>query len=197
MVRRGGRCHDERVSGSARDLVRASRLLSWMLRHAPHEVGLRLDEAGWAGVEAVLAILRRRGVPLDRAGLAAVVAGTDKRRFALSPDGQRIRALQGHSVAVRLDHPQREPPPRLFHGTVARFVASILREGLRPGERHHVHLSPDLDTARTVGARRGAPVVLVVQARAMHAAGHRFWLSPNGVWLTERVPPRFLARAGP
>lgn len=179
------------------DVIRISRFLSWVLRHAPHEVGLRLDPAGWVEVEAVLGACRARGMALDRAGLAALVASSDKQRFALSPDGDRIRAVQGHSVPVELGHPEREPPPRLYHGTVARFLASIEREGLRPGQRHHVHLSADEATAAAVGRRRGRPVVLTVNAAAMQAAGHRFFLSPNGVWLTETVPPRFVALPAP
>lgn len=171
-----------------------SRFLSWVLRHAPHAVGVRLDDAGWAEVEAVLRACHERGLPLDRDELSQLVASSDKQRFGLSPDGQRIRAVQGHSVPVALEHPEREPPPVLYHGTVARFLPSIWAQGLRPGQRHHVHLSADPATAAAVGQRRGRPVVLQVAAAAMHAEGHRFQLSPNGVWLTARVPPRHLQR---
>lgn len=176
------------------DSTAASRFLAWALRHAPHEVGLVLDRAGWAPVDAVLAACHARGVRLDHAGLAALVAASDKQRFALSPDGQRIRAVQGHSVPVELEHPEHAPPASLFHGTVARFLASIEAQGLVPGQRHHVHLSADATTAAAVGRRRGAAVVLVVGAHAMAAEGHRFFLSPNGVWLTAHVPARFLTR---
>ncbi|CAM5405640.1 RNA 2'-phosphotransferase [Streptomyces tanashiensis] len=58
--------------------------------------------------------------------------------------------------------------------------------------RHHVHLSPDRETATRVGARRGRPVVLSVDAGAMRRAGHVFHVSANGVWLTDAVPPEFL-----
>ena len=59
--------------------------------------------------------------------------------------------------------------------------------------RHHVHLSPDIATARAVGSRRGRPVILRVAAGRMHADGHVFYLSANGVWLTDEVPPQYLA----
>ncbi len=137
------------------DATQISRFLSWVLRHAPHEVGLSLDEAGWAEVSALLVVCQARGMMLDRAGLARVVDSSDKQRFALSSDGQRIRAVQGHSVPVALGHPLREPPPRLYHGTVGRFLEAIAREGLQPGQRHHVHLSADPQTASAVGSRRG------------------------------------------
>ncbi|MCX4243302.1 RNA 2'-phosphotransferase [Paraliomyxa miuraensis] len=176
------------------DATARSRFLSWVLRHAPHEVGVQVDEAGWAEVAEVLAACHARGLPLDRMGLAELVASSDKQRFALSPDGRRIRAVQGHSIPVRLDHPEREPPPCLYHGTVERFLAEIWAQGLVKGQRHHVHLSADPRTAATVGRRRGRPVVLEVAAHAMWTEGHRFWLSPNGVWLTDEVPARYLRR---
>jgi putative RNA 2'-phosphotransferase len=106
--------------------------------------------------------------------------------------GDRIRASQGHSVEVDLGLSPAPPPATLFHGTVERFLASIRREGLVPGARTHVHLSADVETARRVGQRRGAPVVLVVDAAAMAAAGLTFRRSENGVWLTDRVPPEYL-----
>lgn len=183
---------DTPESGPGPDPARHSRFLTWVLRHAPGAVGLRLDPAGWVEVPALLAACRAHGMDLDRRGLVRLVAQSDKQRFSLSPDGRRIRAVQGHSVPVQLGHPEADPPARLYHGTVARFVASIRREGLRPGQRHHVHLSADPDTAAAVGRRRGTPVVLGVRADAMQVAGYRFYWSPNGVWLTERVPPRFL-----
>lgn len=192
------RCDDPQVTRDASDDGTArSRFLSWVLRHAPHEVGVPLDPAGWAPVGDVLRACHDRGLPLDRAGLEQLVAASDKQRFALSPDGQRIRAVQGHSVPVTLGHPEREPPPWLYHGTVERFLPAIEAQGLRPGQRHHVHLSADPATAATVGRRRGRPVVLRVAAHALWSEGHRFWCSPNGVWLTEWVPASHLQRLPP
>jgi putative RNA 2'-phosphotransferase len=121
------------------------------------------------------------------------VATSDKQRFALSEDGRRIRANQGHSVAVDLGLVSREPPARLYHGTVDRFVGRIRAEGLLRGSRTHVHLSIDESTARIVANRRkGRPVILTVWADEMHADGLPFFLSDNGVWLTEHVPARYL-----
>jgi putative RNA 2'-phosphotransferase len=120
------------------------------------------------------------------------VASSDKQRFAL--DGDRIRASQGHSVRVDLGLTPLPPPPVLFHGTPERNVPAILREGLRRGDRHHVHLSPDARTATAVGARRGRPAVLSVDAAAMADDGHVFLRSANGVWLVDAVPPQYLTR---
>ncbi|MGY1815532.1 RNA 2'-phosphotransferase [Blastococcus sp. SYSU D00820] len=177
------------------DVVRVSKRLSYVLRHAPDSVGLALDPAGWVAVDDLLAALAAHGRPVTRAELEHVVATNDKRRFELDPDGRRIRASQGHSVAVELGYAPEPPPERLFHGTPQRNLPAILAEGLRPGNRHAVHLSPDADTARRVGARRGRPVVLVVDAAAMAADGHAFTRSANGVWLVAAVPPRYLTPA--
>jgi putative RNA 2'-phosphotransferase len=175
------------------DVVRVSKRLSYVLRHRPESVGIRLDEAGWVAVDELLAALDGAGLPLTRGQLDAVVATNDKRRFAYDPEGCRIRASQGHSVAVVLGYPATQPPPVLFHGTVERAVCSVLVGGLKPAGRHAVHLSADVATARAVGARRGRPVVLHVDAAAMAAEGAVFTRSANGVWLTDAVPARHLA----
>jgi putative RNA 2'-phosphotransferase len=178
------------------DLVAISKRLSYVLRHRPDSVGLTLDPFGWVAVDDLLAALAAHGPPVTRAELDAVVAGNDKRRFAVEtgPDGRdRIRASQGHSVPVDLGLAPIAPPPVLYHGTSAAAVASIRAEGLRKGSRHHVHLSGERATARRVGARRrGAVVILEVDAAAMAVDGYRFYRSANGVWLTDHVPPGYL-----
>lgn len=175
-----------------RSLVSASKLLSLVLRHDPGRIGIELDAAGWVEVDVLLAALERAGRGMDRATLERVVAENDKRRFAFSEDGTRIRASQGHSVAVELGLEPSEPPEELFHGTATRFVDSIRAEGLRPGSRTHVHLSSDEATARAVGARHGKPAILRVASGAMHRDGHPFVRSENGVWLAREVPVRYI-----
>ena len=172
---------------------RDSKFLSFVLRHEPGSIGLALDAGGWVAIDALLAAARAHGRAISRALLDEIVATSPKRRFAVSDDGQRIRANQGHSVDVALGLPPARPPAVLFHGTVAAALPAIRAEGLRKMARHHVHLSPDEATARVVAARRGAPLILRVDAAGMHAAGLVFYVSDNGVWLTEHVPPRYLA----
>jgi putative RNA 2'-phosphotransferase len=174
------------------DVVRTSKRLSYVLRHHPASIGITLDPAGWVDVDELLAALAEHGLRLTRAELDEVVATNDKQRFALDGTGARIRASQGHSVVVDLGYEAAVPPAELFHGTVDRFLPAILAEGLRPGRRHAVHLSPDAATARTVGARRGRAVVLRVDAAALAADGAPFTRSANGVWLVPAVPSRYL-----
>lgn len=178
----------------SRRTVQVSKYLSKHLRHEPGRIGIALDSQGWVEIDVLLAAAAAHGFAFGREELEHVVASNDKQRFAI--DGSRIRANQGHSVEVDLGLPVADPPPYLFHGTVVRSIAAIRAEGLRPMNRHHVHLSADRETATRVGARRGKPVVLSVDAGAMRAAGHEFRLSANGVWLVDRVPPQFLRFPG-
>ncbi|MFJ2162213.1 RNA 2'-phosphotransferase [Streptomyces sp. NPDC087856] len=173
-----------------RRTVKVSKYLSKHLRHQPERIGLTLDEAGWVEIDTLIAACAANGFRFSREELDHVVATNDKRRFAI--EGTRIRASQGHSIEVDLGLPPATPPPYLFHGTVARSLDAIRAEGLRPMNRHAVHLSADRETATRVGARRGRPVVLSVDAGAMHRDGHVFRVSENGVWLTETVPVGYL-----
>lgn len=169
-----------------------SKTLTYWLRHAPDAGNLKLDGAGWADTGSVLAALRRAGHPASLADLQRLVRESDKNRFELTESGDRIRARQGHSVKVDAGWQAAAPPAILFHGTVQRHLAGIFAEGLRPGTRHHVHLSASVQAATQVGARRGEPVILEVAAARLAATGHPFYLSSNDVWLTASVPPAFL-----
>jgi putative RNA 2'-phosphotransferase len=175
------------------DLTAVSKFLAYVLRHDPSAVGLELGQGGWVSVGELLAAAERHGHPLSPAMLRQVAEAPGKRRFEVR-DGL-IRAAQGHSVPVDLGLDPVTPPAVLYHGTVARFLPSILSEGLRPGGRVHVHLSPDEATALAVGARRGRPVVLRVDAAGMREAGYDFFRAASGVWLTGLVPRAFLAVA--
>jgi len=175
-------------------LFRVSKYLAKHLRHDPHKIGLTLQPGGWVSVVDLLIAARNHGFPISYDDLVECVKTNDKKRFAFNESGDLIRANQGHSVEVDLQLEEREPPETLYHGTVERFLPSILTEGLVRGKRHHVHLSRDLETARKVRARRGKPVILQVDARRMQGDGHKFLLSANGVWLTDAVPPGYLSR---
>jgi putative RNA 2'-phosphotransferase len=171
----------------------ASKFLSFVLRHEPGAIGIALDSSGWVDVDVLLRACVAHGRPLSRADLDELVATSPKQRFALSDDGLCIRANQGHSTAVDLGYEPSVPPDVLFHGTVRRLLPSIRDTGLLRMDRHHVHLSPDEATAKAVGSRRGKPVILRIDARAMHEAGHLFFRTPNGVWLTDAVPGAFIS----
>jgi len=170
----------------------ASKFLSLVLRHEPERVGLKLGEAGWAGVTELLSAVNRHGVALTLEQLKHVVATSDKKRFTFNDDGSQIRANQGHSVEVDLQYPPQPPPEILYHGTATRFLDAIRQDGLKRMERHHVHLSAETKVTVQVGSRHGKPVLLIIRAGEMHRAGHLFRCSTNGVWLVDQVPNQFI-----
>lgn len=164
-----------------------------VLRHQPHAIGLALDGQGWAEIDALIARARRG---LTRALIDEIVQSSDKKRFEISPDGSRIRAVHGHSVDVDVLGPAVPPPDMLYHGTSPAVVGFILRDGLKPMRRRHVHLSETVEQARAVGRRHcragAAPVILTIAAAALAARGATFHRSTSGVWLTQAAPPEAL-----
>ncbi len=174
-------------------LLSTSKFLSLVLRHQPEVIGMQLDSEGWLPIDELIRNANQQGKGLTLELLHEVVASCEKKRFALSDDGLMIRANQGHSIPqVELNLSPIEPPNLLYHGTVAPFLESIREQGLLKRSRNHVHLSTDIDTAKKVGTRRGKPVILTILAQAMHQSGHTFYLSANGVWLTDAVPVPFI-----
>ncbi|MEM9554577.1 MAG: RNA 2'-phosphotransferase [Acidobacteriota bacterium] len=176
--------------------IKTSKFLSYVLRHKPESIGLTLDSGGWAETQVLIDLANTAGKQLTLEQVQDVVAWNAKQRFSFSPDGRRIRAVQGHSIAVDLKLEPVQPPESLFHGTAKHSLDSILDKGLLKMRRQHVHLSLDVDTASAVGRRHGELVVLTVAAGAMCRDGHEFFRSENGVWLVDHVPPMYLSLTG-
>jgi len=175
-----------------KESIRMSKFLSLILRHEPERVGLKLGDGGWVSVEELLQALNRHNVALTLEQLKHVVATSDKKRFAFSEDGLRIRANQGHSVEIDLQYPPQTPPELLYHGTAMRFLDGIRRDGLQKMDRHDVHLSAETQVTVQVGRRHGKPALLRIRAGDMHRAGFAFRCSANGVWLVDHVPRQFI-----
>lgn len=174
---------------------KVSKFLSYVLRHQPEAIGLTLDSEGWADIGALISCAAKHNQRLDMSLIQAVVDTNDKKRFSISEDGLKIRAAQGHSTnQVNLSYQEQVPPEYLYHGTATRFIDSIHEKGLIAGSRHHVHLSSNEQTAIAVGQRHGKPVILKIKAAAMHQQGFKFYLSDNGVWLTDAVPVEFIEK---
>jgi len=169
-----------------------SKFLSLVLRHQPELAGIELDDAGWTTIDKLLAGCALAGTVISREDLAEIVRTSDKQRFALSEDGQRIRANQGHSVPVELGYAPMSPPDVLYHGSASQYIDSIRSSGLSKQLRHDVHLSESIESTMKVGQRKGVAVLVTIDARAMAADGHEFYKTPNGVWLTDHVPPKYL-----
>lgn len=170
-----------------------SKFLSFVLRHSPEAIGLKLDENGWADVEELIAKSSKDGNSLDVELLDYIVENNDKKRFTFNEDKTKIRASQGHSISVELKLNEAEPLEFLYHGTVEKFLESIKKEGLQKMSRQHVHLSKDKETAIKVGGRRGVPQILTIKSGEMFKDGFKFYLSENNVWLTDEIPAKYIA----
>ena len=168
-----------------------SKFISLILRHKPEVIGITLDEHGWAVVDDLIEGVNKTH-HLDMETLERIVAEDEKQRYSFNEDKTLIRANQGHSIPVDVELPEVIPPAVLYHGTGVKYKKAIDAEGLIPKSRLYVHLSGDVDTARKVGQRHGKPVIYTVDAAAMHADGYTFYRSVNGVWLTKKVPARYL-----
>lgn len=173
-----------------------SKFLSYVLRHKPDSIGLSLDEHGWAKVSDLLKQAKSHGRDVDIDLLKEVVANNDKKRFEFSQNSKHIRASQGHSIKIDLELKSTVPPDVLYHGTAVRNLSSIFANGINAGNRHHVHLSTTIETARSVGGRHGKPIALEVDSRRMHEDGFEFMCSANGVWLTAHIPSGYFKVMG-
>lgn len=171
-----------------------SRAVSHALRHEPWVYEIELDEEGWTPVDQLLHSLREKGdgwESVDRSSLERMLTAATKRRHEL--DGDRIRALYGHSLTGGVLKRAAVPPARLFHGTAPHTWSTIQAVGLLPMRRQFVHLSTDRDTASSVGHRKSAsPVMLVIDAPAASSDGVAFYAGNDLVWLADHVPARYI-----
>ncbi len=172
--------------------TKISKFLSLILRHKSDTIDLKLDEKGWADVKELLEQSAQNGNSFTREELKTVVETNDKKRFTFDESETKIRASQGHSIAVEISFEEKPPPKILYHGTAEKSVEAILQNGLQKMQRHHVHLSSEIETAQAVGIRYGKPVIFRIDTEKMLAENFKFCVSANGVWLVEGVPPEFL-----
>lgn len=179
---------------SEKQITKISKFLSLVLRHQPETIGIQLDQNGWTNVNELIEKANNYEIKFDIETLNHIVTTNSKKRFAFNDTLDKIRASQGHSVEIELGYSNQKPPEVLFHGTAEIFVQSILDTGLEKRKRQHVHLSSDLETANKVGQRHGKPFVFKVFAEQMFNDNFEFFISDNGVWLTNNVPTKYLKR---
>jgi len=177
---------------SEKENIKISKFLSLILRHKPEIIGIQLDENGWANVNELINKINLSGTPIDFQVLKHIVDTNNKKRFSFNDSYTSIRASQGHSLNIELGYQPHKPPDILYHGTALKNVNSILENGILKNDRQHVHLSTEIETAKTVGGRHGKPVVFKIVALQMHEDNFSFYLSDNNVWLTEHIPSKYL-----
>jgi len=174
------------------DLKRNSKFLSFILRHNPQEIGLELDENGWAVIEELIERSALHGKVLSKELIEKIVITNDKQRFSICERGLKIRANQGHSISVNLDLKNSVPPVALYHGTSEKNLGLIMSQGLQKMQRHHVHLTESKVTAISVGERYGKPVLLSIDTKRMYEDKVKFFKSDNNVWLVDHIPPEYI-----
>jgi len=175
-----------------KETKKISKFMSYVLRHDPSSFNISMDENGWVQTEDLLKVIRKRGNEISFTKLYDVVKTNNKQRFAFNHDKSLIRANQGHSIDVDVNLIDQVPPEFLYHGTAVTKLHFIHHRGLLKMQRNHVHLSADIETAKNVGMRHGRPVVLTINALDMFRSQYTFYLSDNGVWLTENVPVEYI-----
>lgn len=179
------------------DLDRVSKFLSYILRHNPDAISIRLDSEGWVDIDTLILSANKHGEQLDRNIIDKVVSTSNKKRFTISFNGLKIRAAQGHSnPSIHIQYDEKKPPIHLYHGTATRFIKSIMQQGLISTSRHYVHLSTEKDTAISVGKRHGKPIILQVETSLMFQHGFIFYLTDNDVWLTKSIPVEYITILG-
>lgn len=171
---------------------RLSVFISLILRHKPEVIGLTLDNQGYLEIDKLIEGINKSGRYINEQILTDIVNSDNKQRYSYNEDKTKIRANQGHSIPVDLGLQVHHPPEYLYHGTSEKCIERIMKEGLNKQSRSHVHLSDNIDTARDVGGRRGKPVILLINSEKMYKDGYEFYLSENGVWLTEEVPVKYI-----
>lgn len=169
-----------------------SKFLSLVLRHAPEEIKLNLDENGWADIDELILKSKTKNINFTVDELDEIVKTNEKKRFSFNDSKTKIRANQGHSINIEIGLEPSEPPHILFHGTGEKTIDLILETGIKKMNRQHVHLSQDLETATKVGSRHGKPKILKVRTGEMHQSGIVFFVSDNGVWLTDFVDKKYI-----
>lgn len=176
------------------DLQSISKYMSLILRHKPEVIGIYIDEHGWANVEKLIQGIAKNNPGFNMEALEEIIKTDNKQRYSFNDDKTLIRANQGHSIQVDVELEEKEPPNVLYHGTGEKYVTSIDKNGLIPKSRLYVHLSRDIETARAVGKRHGKEIIYSVNSAQMHKDGYKFYLSKNGIWLTKKVPMKYLMK---
>lgn len=177
------------------NLTEISKYISLILRHKPEVIGIKMFYDGYVDSFELVVGISKKYPDFDFTDLEMIVYSDEKQRYSFNEDKTKIRANQGHSVNVDVGLEKCNPPTFLYHGTSQKYVESIDKFGLIPKERLYVHLSSDIQTAINVGKRHGKDIVVYrVNSLSMWQRGYEFYISKNGVFLTEGVPPMFLTK---
>lgn len=171
--------------------IQVGKKITYLLRHNPED--LLIDKHGYVDV---LSLLNKINITQEE--LDYIVDNNDKKRLAYNENKTKIRASQGHTIKVDVELKKVRPPRILYQGTTVENFEKIKKSGeISKMKRLHVHLTDDKNTAYTVGKRhskREEPIILKINSAAMYSDGFKFYLSENGVWLTDNVPLKYIEK---
>jgi putative RNA 2'-phosphotransferase len=171
-----------------------SKTISHALRHEPQQYGIILDRDGWVEFETLKKGILKNNPDFEDFDLDTVMQileQSDKKRFEIQ--GQKIRALYGHSIDEKVTYPEAIPPEILYHATSPESLEAILKEGLKPVYRQYVHLSSDPELCLQAAKRKTKnPVLLKVDTVKALENGVKFFNPEGSVWLAEFIDQRYL-----
>ncbi|TDJ66737.1 MAG: hypothetical protein E2O39_15980 [Planctomycetota bacterium] len=167
-----------------------TRSLAYMLRHQPEEFDLELDAHGYGEMgDVVRALNERLGEPIEEGDVRAAIDSGDRQRYEI--EGDRIRALYGHSIHIEPGEPA-EPPELLYVGVGSRDAGRAESFGLKGGRRTFLHLALTYEDAQETG-RRIAPEYAVITVHASEAFGSGVaFYDRKSLFLAEEIPTEFL-----
>jgi len=183
--------HPDEPSMTQNSLIeRITRSLAYMLRHRPEEFDIELDRHGAADLDEVIHVLNERiGEAIEEEDVLEAIESGDRPRYAI--DGDRIRALYGHSIPIDPGEPD-EPPDLLYAGVGSRDADRAERFGLESGRRAFLHLATTYEDARETGRRVAEEyAVVTVQAGDAWEDGINFY-DRGALWLSESIPTEFI-----
>lgn len=171
--------------------TKESVFISYVLRHSAIKLGIPITNSGYITLLDLISTANNHGYTLTDDIISVIVKSDNKGRYSYSSDGLSLRANQGHSMKIDVGLKKMIPPTVLYHGTSERYVSAIKKSGISKMKRTHVHMSTNIETATSVGGRHGIPVIITIDCKAMVASGIPFFISENGVWLTDHIDPKY------
>ena len=175
-----------------------SKFLSFILRHKPEEIGLKLEEDGWVNLGSLMIAINNHEASnwvIDMDMIEYIVANDKKKRYSFNSNKTKIRANQGHSIKdLKINFEKVDNPPEvLYHGTSKENAKLIMDSGiLKSMSRQMVHLSKDIETASNVGNRHGKLEILKIDTKKAVQSGIEFFISENGVYLVKELSTEFI-----
>ena len=170
--------------------VKVSRYMSYLLRHNPEN--LKINRHGFVSLEDLVEKVKER-FQIDKKFLFDIVEKSKRKRFEIVED--KIRALYGHTIPVKLELEEDKTVKVLYHGTTDDAASEILKVGLKAMKRRWAHLSPTIEIATRIGLRRTKePVILEIDAEAARKNGGRFLKATDTVYLCSYVQPEHIKR---